>query len=58
LENLLTRPTFEEEYPNKFKKERVKGKRRIERLDQIRGGTKWLDVCTDNELQKWWNEIS
>ena len=58
LENLLTRPTFEEEYPDKFKKGRVNGKRRIERLDQIRGGTKWLDVCTDNELQKWWNEIS
>jgi len=58
LENLLTRPTFEEEYPNKFKKARVKGKRRIERLDQIRGGTKWLDVCIDNEFQEWWNEIS
>ena len=58
LENLLTRPTFEEEYPNKFERARVKGKRRIERLDQIRSGTKWLDVCTDNELQRWWNEIS
>jgi hypothetical protein len=57
LNNLLTRPTFEEEFPDTYLEQRIKGKRRITRLDDLRGGMRFEDTLQHKELKKWWLSI-
>ena len=43
LEGLLKRSTFEEEFPEEYAKARIKGKWRIQAMDNLRGGIKFID---------------
>jgi hypothetical protein len=59
LEQLLTRPTFEEQWPDTFAKELAKGKRRVLQLEAIRGGTTLADILAeDPEILTWYNDIT
>jgi len=59
LEQLLTRPTFEEQWPDTFAKELAKGKRRVLQLEAIRGGTTLADILAeDPEILAWYNDIT
>lgn len=61
LENLLNRPTFEEQWPDTFEEGRAKGKKRTERIESIR-----LQSCTledilkteDTEAYEWYKSIT
>jgi hypothetical protein len=55
LENMKTRPTFWEEYPNTEIGIRS-GKTRCERIDAIRG-TDIKKILTDERLLEWWKSI-
>ena len=56
LEGLLERPTFEEEFPSEFAKARIKGKWRIQAMDNLRGGIKFADTLND-QAKDFWNGI-
>lgn len=58
LVSLLDRPTFEEQFPNEYSEARLAGKRRMDRMDQLRGGMQFEDTIQDTQTRKWWNEIS
>ena len=59
LNNLVTRPTFQEEYPDTYSQARIQGKQRIKKLDAVRGGMTFEETILDNEaLSTWWGEIS
>ena len=58
LTSLLDRPTFEEQFPNEYSEARLAGKRRMDRMDQLRKGMQFQDCILDNQTRKWWNEIS
>ncbi len=58
LISLLDRPTFEEQFPNEYSEARLAGKRRMDRMDQLRGGMQFEDTIQDTQTRKWWNEIS
>lgn len=59
LEQLLTRPTFEEQWPDTFAKELAKGKCRVLQLEAIRGGTTLADILAeDPEILAWYNDIT
>jgi hypothetical protein len=57
LDNLLTRPTFEEEFPDTYLQQRIKGKARIKKLDDLRGGMRFEDTIQNKQLKDWWNSI-
>jgi hypothetical protein len=57
LKSLLDRPTFEEEFPNDFQKARIKGKWRIQAMDNLRGGIKFEDTLKDYKAKQFWNGI-
>jgi hypothetical protein len=58
LSNLLTRPTFEEEFPDTFEQARISGKQRLQKIDALRGGMTFEETILDNEaLLTWWREI-
>ena len=57
LKSLLTRPTFEEEFPNEFAKARIKGKWRMQAMDNLRGGIKFRDTLGTVQARKFWDEI-
>ena len=57
LKSLLDRPTFEEEFPNEYKKARIKGKWRIQAMDNLRGGMKFVDTLKDYKAKEFWNGI-
>ena len=56
LKGLLERPTFEEEFPNEFAKARIKGKWRIQAMDNLRSGIKFADTLND-QAKDFWNGI-
>jgi hypothetical protein len=59
LEQLLTRPTFEEQWPETFAKLLVKGKARMLQLDTIRGGTTLAEILQqDPEIYEWYTSIN
>ncbi len=60
LKNLLTRPTFEEEYPNEFDKGAIDGKTRILKLEDIRSAScTFEDILEkDKEAYDWFRTIS
>lgn len=57
LKDLLTRPTFEEEFPDDFEKARIKGKWRMQALDNLRGGMKFRDTLKTIQAREFWDEI-
>ena len=57
LKDLLTRPTFEEEFPDDFAKARIKGKWRMQALDNLRGGMKFRDTLKTIQAREFWDEI-
>jgi hypothetical protein len=59
LENLKTRPNFEEQWPEEFKTARLKGKRRQLQLEKIRTQSITLAeiLSQDVEVYQWWNSI-
>ena len=58
LSNLLTRPTFEEEFPGSFQEARIQGKKRLQKLDALRGGLSFGETIRPYEaLHEWWSEI-
>lgn len=59
LQHLRDRPTFQEMWPNEWEAGLRKGKRRILRLEQIRGDTYTLaDILQqDPDIYAWWNNI-
>jgi hypothetical protein len=62
MTNILTRPTFEEQWPDQFEQGAEDGKKRIEKIESIRE----YDSCTladilrteDTETYDWFNNIS
>ena len=59
LENLLTRETFEEQWPDEHRAGLAKGKARIETLEDIRNDTFTMQdiLVQDEDIFKWWNSI-
>ena len=59
LLQLIKRPTFEEQWPDQWQAGLARGKRRILRLEQIRGDTYTMAhiLGQDQELYEWWQAI-
>jgi hypothetical protein len=59
LAQLKTRPTFAEQWPDTYRAGLIKGKQRIERLEQIRKDTYTMtDILAQRpEVLEWWNSI-
>lgn len=59
LEQLKSRPTFEEQWPQEFANGLVKGKARIQKLEVIRGDHYRLDdiLTQDSEIYEWYSNI-
>ena len=57
LKSLLERPTFEEQFPDTYVKSRIDGKQRMQALDNLRGGMKFIDTLGTTDMKKFWNEI-
>jgi hypothetical protein len=59
LEQLLTRPTFEEQWPDTFAKSLAKGKARMLQLEAIRGGMTLTDILQqDKDIYEWYTSIN
>jgi hypothetical protein len=59
LLQLKTRPTFAEQWPDQYEEGLVKGKRRVLKLEEIRGDTYTLGaiLSQDPELGAWYESI-
>lgn len=59
LSHLVERSTFQEQWPDRWQSALVKGKRRILRLEQLRGDTYGIDhiLKQDPEIYDWWKNI-
>jgi hypothetical protein len=60
LQQLIKRPTFSEQWPDRYLDGLIRGKRRIRRLEQIRGDTITMDEIlqdNDKEIYEWWRSI-
>ena len=57
LTNLLKRPTFEEEFPEDYTKARIEGKWRMQAMDSLRGGMRFVDTLKTTQAKEFWNEI-
>ena len=59
LENLLTRETFEEQWPDEQRAGGGKGNERILKLENIRNDTFTMQdiLAQDEDIFKWWNSI-
>ena len=59
LQQLKTRPNFEEQWPDTYAKGLAKGKRRMLQLDTIRGGMTLADILQqDPEIYEWYQNIA
>ena len=58
LEHLKTRPTFEEQFPDNYKQEAIRGKAHLLKLESIRkdANIKMEDILVGDALE-WWNNI-
>lgn len=59
LQELIKRPTFQEQWPQDWQQALARGKRRILRLEQIRNDTYTMAhiLGQDQELHDWWQAI-
>jgi hypothetical protein len=60
LEQLKTRPTFEQQWPDTYRAELAKGKARVSKLESIRTSPTSMAAILNSRPQvaRWWNEIS
>ena len=60
LEQLLTRPTFEEQWPDTWSEGLARGKRRVLKLEQIRGDNFTMSdiLKQDTEVYDWYQAIA
>jgi hypothetical protein len=60
LQQLKTRPTFAEQWPDTYRAGLVKGKQRVLQLEKIRGDTFTMnDILKENkEIYEWWQSIA
>ena len=60
LAQLKTRPTFAEQWPDTYKSGLIKGKQRIQRLEEIRKDVYTMeDILAERpEVLKWWKSIA
>jgi hypothetical protein len=60
LTQLLTRPTFEEQWPESYQQGLQQGKQRILKLEQIRSHSTSMDsiLSTRSDVYQWWNQIA
>jgi hypothetical protein len=60
LLQLKTRPTFEEQWPDRYKAAVLQGKTRVLQLEQIRNDSFKMEhiLQQDKEVYEWWNKIS
>ena len=60
LLQLKNRPTFAQQWPNKYRAGLAKGKARVLQLESIRpcGTTMDAILKRDKEVYEWWNEIT
>jgi len=59
LLQLKQRPTFEEQWPDTYQQGLAKGRTRVLKLEQIRGGDLTMDQILqgDPEIYEWWSNI-
>jgi len=59
LQQLLARPTFEEQWPDTYSKSIARGKQRILKLESIRQQSiTFEEICQqDKEIYEWWKNI-
>lgn len=59
LENLLTRPTFAEQWPDQYVDAAINGKKRILQLERIRPNPLTFEgiLCHNEPMLEWWNSI-
>ena len=59
LEQLKTRPTFDEQWPDTYRAELAKGKARVLKLESIRTSPTSMAAILNSrpEVARWWNEI-
>ena len=57
LENMLTRPTFEEQWPDTHLESIKNGKRNIEFLEKIRNQKITFSEILNDEARDWWNTL-
>jgi hypothetical protein len=60
LQQLRTRPTFEEQWPQQYHQALTRGKQRIQRLETIRQDRLTLEQIlreNDNDIYAWWRSI-
>tara|TARA_R110000803_G_scaffold205750_1_gene272630 strand:- start:1122 stop:2387 length:1266 start_codon:yes stop_codon:yes gene_type:complete len=60
LQQLKSRPTFDEQWPNEYKQGLAKGKARVLQLESIRTQSTTMDEILSKRLDvyEWWNQIS
>ena len=59
IENLKARPTFEEQWPDQYQAGLIKGRSRIQQLEQLRTATTTMAEILSGrpEILAWWNQI-
>ncbi len=57
LQDLKQKPTYEEMFPDNWREELKKGKKRVEYLDKIRRTDIKQILKRDNEVLQWWTSI-
>ena len=60
LQQLKSRPTFDEQWPNEYKQGLAKGKARVLQLESIRQQSTTMDEILSKrpDVYEWWNQIS
>jgi hypothetical protein len=60
LEQLKSRPTFEQQWPDTYREELAKGKARVLKLESIRTSPTSMAAILNSrpDVARWWNEIS
>lgn len=60
LQQLKSRPTFEQQWPNEYKQGLAKGKARVLQLESIRTQSTTMDEILSKrpDVYEWWNQIS
>jgi len=59
LLQLKNRPTFQQQWPDQWQAGLIRGKKRIERLEQIRKDSLTMDhiLSQDQDIASWWRDI-
>jgi len=57
LENMLKRPTFEEQWPDTYLESIKNGKKNIEFLEKIRNQKITFSEIMNDEARDWWNTL-